>query len=349
MRLIGNSLAMGLCILGIGLGGNIASAAPRDTGSKNVVIPTVYESGHFYAVPQLANGQRMRFLLDTGGGTTPAPFISETQASRLDLKPDHTCQLGSREVPAVSPVFAAGQALPDLSATCKGVMILPDMKDYKEPFGQFVPMYFIGGRWTFDYPGRKVIVRGAAWQPSPRAHEVALGFKPVDESPLTGWPRVQIRVDGDVMDMLLDTGATAQPTAASLAANPTDVTDGQTVGSYITHSVFERWREKHPDWKVLENGDALFSTFPRTIRVPHVEIAGWNIGPVWFIERPDKAFHGMMAELMDKPPEGAVGANMLAHFRMTIDYPKRTASFECVDGCTTAATSGGGLSAASSH
>jgi hypothetical protein len=59
---------------------------------------------------------------------------------------------------------------------------------------------------------------------------------------------------------------------------------------------------------------------------------------VWFTERPDRAFHGMMASIMDAAPEGAIGANVLGRFRMTIDYPHATAWFRCAGDCTAAAT-----------
>jgi hypothetical protein len=46
----------------------------------------------------------------------------------------------------------------------------------------------------------------------------------------------------------------------------------------------------------------------------------------------------MMASLMDASPEGAIGANVLDHFGMTIDYPHATAWFRCAGGCTAAAS-----------
>jgi hypothetical protein len=42
----------------------------------------------------------------------------------------------------------------------------------------------------------------------------------------------------------------------------------------------------------------------------------------------------MMASLMDKKPEGAVGANILRPFRIALDYPGETAWLQCVRDCT---------------
>jgi hypothetical protein len=58
---------------------------------------------------------------------------------------------------------------------------------------------------------------------------------------------------------------------------------------------------------------------------------------VWFTERPDKNFRQFMAQMMDKPPEGAIGGNVFDRFRMTLDYPHATAWFDCARGCTSAA------------
>jgi hypothetical protein len=44
----------------------------------------------------------------------------------------------------------------------------------------------------------------------------------------------------------------------------------------------------------------------------------------------------MMASIMDAAPEGAIGANVLGRFRMTIDYPNATAWFTCAGNCTAA-------------
>lgn len=36
--------------------------------ASETIIPTTYEAGHFFAVPQTIEGRTLRFLVDTGGG-----------------------------------------------------------------------------------------------------------------------------------------------------------------------------------------------------------------------------------------------------------------------------------------
>jgi len=164
---------------------------------------------------------------------------------------------------------------------------------------------------------------------------VPLGFRHDDDGHRAGFPRVSIRVDGQSLDLLLDTGASSYPTAAAVKVSGTPTVRGEGVTSYITSSVFERWHAAHPDWRIVEHADDKVAAKPlgRIIEVPEVEIAGWTVGPVWFTEQPDRAFHVFMAQFMDKPTEGAAGGNLFQHFVMTLDYAHQSAYFRCVRSC----------------
>ena len=327
------SVGYGLALVALAV--MIAPPARGAAGTSDVVIPTAFESGHIYATPTLANGRSMRLMLDTGGGTAPTLWISNSQAAQLGISVDHQCKVDGQTYNAASPTFEVSSRLPELSTLCRGVVVIPD-EAAQGTSGQVVPSYFRGGVWTFDYPGRQVVIRRGRWRPSKDAHGISLGFKKLPDRHHAGWPRITINVDGESLNMLLDTGATAKPTPESLQVAPRDLTDGFTVGSYITQSTLQKWRTKHPDWLVIENGDALLPTFSHMIRVPELEVAGWSLGPVWFIERPDEAFHSMMASLMDEPPEGAIGGNVLEHFRLTIDYQRSEGWFQCESECSSA-------------
>lgn len=319
---------------------SVMAKVDAEAATTDVVMPTTYESGHFYATPMLDNGKAMRMVLDTGGGFWPSYWINEIQADALSLTADGSCMVDGRTFALAHPQFRPGEGIPDFPGSCRGVVIVP-ASDGAEADGQLVPLYFLHGVWTFDYPDRKVILRTRGVVPPAGAHKTALGFRVSPSGLMFGWPRIVLTVDGQALDMLLDTGATAHPTPAGLKASGISTTGGFGVTSYITKSTMDAWRKKHPDWTVVEQGDDLVprNIFP-IIRVPAVQIAGWEVGPVWFTERPDSAFHSMMASLMDRPPEGAVGANIFEHFRMTIDYPHKDAWFECVSGCAPASGAG---------
>jgi hypothetical protein len=312
------------------------------------VLPTVYEAGHFYAVPETVQGQRLRLVVDTGGGGGLGTYwITAEAARRLHLK-TRTCRIDNGSITvADAPVYKPGLGLPSPSSSpCGKVVMIQDVpKGYgwnAHDEGQFSGSYlYARGVWTFDYPHERLTLQGHSWRPDTTAHAAPLGFQRDNHGRAThGYARIAIRVDGQPLDMLLDTGATAHPTAAGEKASGTPTVDGLGVTSYVVASVFERWHKAHPDWRVVADGDAAFG--PKRpmplIEVPRVEIAGWTVGPVWFTERPDPAFHDMMSSAMDKRVEGAVGGNVFEHFVMTIDYPRATAWFRCVTGCKAVAT-----------
>jgi hypothetical protein len=96
--------------------------------------------------------------------------------------------------------------------------------------------------------------------------------------------------------------------------------------SFITANVFEKWRKRHPEWRVIEgaekrSGEAI-------IEVPKIVVGGYTVGPVWFTRRADRNFHEYMSQWMDKRIEGALGGNALCHFRVSVDYPRAFAVFE---------------------
>ncbi|HKR75660.1 MAG TPA: hypothetical protein VJR95_03290 [Rhodanobacter sp.] len=323
------------------------AAAPATTAPATAqVLPTVYEAGHFYAVPETMDGQRLRLLVDTGGGggATRLYWITTQAAKRLHLK-THTCLLDEKAPITVAklPDYKPGYGLPaPASSPCGKVLMVQDAPPGYDDDGQFSGSYlYAGGVWTFDYPSRRVTLQDGAWHPDPATHDTRLGFQHDDHGRATqGYPRIVIRVDGQPLDMLLDTGATAHPTSEGEKASGTPVVNGIGVTSYITTSVFSRWHQAHPGWRVVTNGDDLFGPkhTMRLIEVPTVEIAGWSVGPVWFTERPNAPFHGMMSSLMDRQIEGSVGANVFQHFVMTLDYPHEAAWFRCVRDCKPAVT-----------
>jgi len=187
--------------------------------------------------------------------------------------------------------------------------------------------WFAGHVFTFDYAKRRLVLRPDGDVPSVAAeHRIAVGFQRDDTGAVAvPYGRIQITVDGTVLDMLLDTGATVVLTEAARAALGGAATHRAT--SFIIASVFERWHEAHPEWRVIEAADQTSEGEPM-IEVPRVPIAGYEVGPVWFTRRPDSAFHEFMAQYMDKPSDGAFGGSGLRYLRVTVDWTRGVAAFE---------------------
>jgi hypothetical protein len=311
----------------------LAGAAPAQ------MLPTHYEAGHFYATPQTVDGSSLRLLVDTGGGGAAGMYWLSAKASqRLGLKTG-TCTVDGDALPvATPPAYRPGRQLPPAGGPCAGKLLV-NPGPYPDD-GQLGAAYLGNRVWTFDYPRQQLRMEATDWRPDPTAHRAPLGFQTDAHGKVAQhFPRIVVHIDGKPLDMLLDTGATAHPTPAGKAAAGTETVNGFGAASYITTSMLESWHKAHPRWPIVEDGDDLMAPRlkARLIEVPKMEIAGWSVGPVWFTERPDRAFHGMMARLMDTSPEGAIGANVLVRFRLTIDYPQATAWFSCAGSCTAAA------------
>ena len=192
--------------------------------------------------------------------------------------------------------------------------------------------WFADRVWTFDYPGQRLLLwpDSAAVMPADPAHAVALGFRTdTTGTRVLSFPRLRVEIDGDSIDLLFDTGATANIPAAALE-KLADGLPAERATSFITSSVLNRWRERHPDWRVIDEADETVPAMVM-IEVPSLSIAGFDAGPVWFTERPDRNFHEYMSSFMDRRVEGALGGSGLKYFRITVDYPRAMAWFERPD------------------
>lgn len=166
-------------------------------------------------------------------------------------------------------------------------------------FDGILGAYWFGDkRWRFDYAeGKLYRVDSIYWPALPASHTVELGFM-TDSSGqvLTHFPRLDIVVDGDTIPTLPDTGAklSLSDDAANIMGQ-----EGEVGGSFIISTLFDRWRLHHPDWRVIEGGDAHLEM--DLIEVPEVTIANHTVGPVWFARRPDQNFTEYMSQWMDHP------------------------------------------------
>ena len=317
--------------------------AANSAAETRTPIPTIYEAGHFYAKPVTTSGQPLRLLVDTGGaGFNGYAVLYASTVARLKLT-TAKCDHGDMQATIVPRLdFQPGKSLPlEDHAYCPAVaMVIDDPTLIKTDDGIMGGGNFPGHIWTFDYHKRQLWLESHDWTPTKSAKAAALGFMRNDDgTPGSPFARIEIKVDGEIFSMLLDTGATAMPSSAGAQASGTETVNGVGVTSYIVSSTIDRWHARHPTWRMIDGGDILFAKHPmRTIEVPAVEIAGWTVGPVWFTERADPAFHKFMSQYMDKQVEGAVGGNVYAHFAMTVDYPKAKAWFDCKVGCAAAAS-----------
>ena len=314
--------------LALGLGASTALALIQSPG-KPLSLPVSYEEHRFYVQPVTKDGVTLKFYTDTGGGL----FILREVAERLHCSINNVGGEGANAFYLTSlPAFKPEAAVPlPLSREGRLPVWAPSAKerdtespDYAGMLGQ---EWFAGRVWTFDYPHHQLFMRASGDLPKQdAAHRVTLGFKSDETGKRAlNFPRIQVTIDGESLDLLFDTGAMTKLSDTALNALK-DQRAAVRATSFITTSIFEKWRKAHPDWRVIESADLPLNE--PMIEVPAVTLGGYTVGPVWFTRRADKNFHEFMSRFMDKRVEGAIGGNALRHFQVTVDYPQAIAIFE---------------------
>ena len=322
-------VAIGAAALGALTGAGLSAQETAEATVTLVELPVRYADDRYFVSPVLESGDTLLLYTDTGGG---ANMLWPATAERLGLAGEWLRQ-GSDSARLVAfPPMVPAASIPMPSAPPplgSGFLVIPP-QGFKEGDGFLGRTWFADRVWLFDYPGRSLaLVTGGAPASAPE-HRVPLGFQTDSAGRrTTHFPRITAAVDGDSLDLLFDTGATVNLTPAALAALG-DGGPAQRGTSFITQSVFKRWRAAHPDWRVVDSADMVGNA--PMIEVPRVTVAGHEVGPVWFTVRPDRAFHEWMAQWMDRPLDGALGGSALRYFRVLVNYPEAYAAFERVDG-----------------
>lgn len=295
-------------------------------------IPASFRADHIYVRPVTTGGDTLTFYVDSGGGLN---MLLQGVADRLELPSVQVQAEGQTLNLADWPAWRPDASIPPASDSAGPIAgrlaIVPLGRDLAGILDS-TDAGFLGGRWlghrvwTIDYPAGELWLRAPGDLP---AHgpdqEVKLGFQ-VDSlgRRTTHFARLGVTIDGDSLELLFDTGATVTLTDSALRVLG-DGGPARRAMSFMSATVFERWRAAHPDWRTIAHGSRFHTDL---MEVPEIDIAGQRVGPVWFEERPTGTFEKYMSSMMDQPVVGALGGNALRFFRVTIDYPNAVAVFE---------------------
>lgn len=283
------------------------------------VVPAEFVRDRIFVLGSAADGERVRFFTDTGGGWNAISAVAET---RLKLPRQGDVEIDQGRAPLVdartlfdhSKIPAPVRDEPWLH----GMLVVAPADQFSEGDGTLGSRWFSGRIWEIDYGSREV--RVLPKRPAlPGFREVPMGFA-VDENGrrTLNFPRITIGVDGQQIDVLLDSGASAKLTSS--AASVLGHEAGASVGtSFVIRSIFEQWKAAHPQWRTIPNADARGGF--AMIEVPTVQIGGINVGPVWFTMRPDPNFLEFMSQMTDETVRGALGGSALKYLHVVLDYP----------------------------
>lgn len=323
-----------------------ANAPPaHGTGQVAQLLPSYFlDEERFYLELPTVDGDTLLGFCDTGGGicmllphTNKKPGIRSRSRTGLlkgimpvqyilfaDLVPDHA-------IPAPWPLSNLVLRGPFRRITSP-YLLIPPMEKELELMMEVQPemdaflgqAFFMHSAWTFDYPNREIWINTPLKAAEANAPNVQkLGFKKDEEHvKIFGHPRMQIEVDGEPLDVLFDTGATMILTDAG--REQMGVKKKTLGASFIAASVFQAWRNAHPEWKYYPKADLIGDV----IEVPIVKIGDFEVGPVLFAERPDENWSEGMIASMDQVVKGAIGGSALRYFKVTIDYNSELIRFD---------------------
>ena len=294
---------------------------------STLALPSVFVADRIFVEHVAIDGDTLRFLTDTGGGL----FLLERAVEKLDLAITDTAMVEGRPTPLITPPeFGNASPLPSIPLdevplfSSEGQSALLEVGD-----GMLGHAWFGDRVWTFDYERKEMRYHTSSAGLIENAdHTVSLGFRKDEEGRrVNNFPSIEATIDGETYAFLFDTGASlvlSDSAHAKLGGPPVQGT------SFISESIFEKWRSDQPEWRIIENADRFPGGMP-VIEVPEVSVAGHTVGPVWFTKRPDRNFHEYMSGMMDRHVEGALGGSLFRYFVITADYPGARAAFERVE------------------
>lgn len=293
-------------------------------------LPAEFIGHRIFVNPLFDDGASLALFTDTGGSMLIKPNVLH-KATKIISKSTEESFLTSDEdrgefQQAFFPAFNAEAWIPGIDGS-PGLwfIVFEDthgrLKDVDGMIGQ---QWFADRVWTIDYLNQEFHL-GCTRDDFSNGQSCPLAFMTDEKGKrLVSFPRIQATVDGETIDFLFDTGATVF--LSDKVYNIIGDGGPQIRGtSFITASVFERWKRNHPDWLTYDDADELLNE--SMIQVPEVEIAGYKVGPVWFTRRADTSFHDYMSSFMDRKIDGAIGGSLFQYFSIVVDYPNAVAYF----------------------
>lgn len=300
------------------------STSPHGPGTEGLsqwsVVPAIFEEDRVFLQFQTTRSTFF-FFSDSGGGTVPFTYRDVLERGGLSFQevgtPDDRKEgfLGFAEVPGLGRARVFDEKL---SKDSELSFIRNFVKD-----GFVGATYFGRDTWQWDYR-RKTFKKARVFIPLEGRGVIPVSFKNEKGERTTNQPLIQIEVDGEVLSVLFDTGAT---TWYSEEAQKIAGVGEYSASSFIREKVYKRWKSRHPEWKVIKRGERFIGG-QDLIRVPEVTIAGVKVGPVWFSIRPDAIYDNYGPKYLGGLCDGAIGGNAFKYMRITADYGEKRFKFE---------------------
>jgi hypothetical protein len=285
--------------------------------AQAVALPARVEGNVVVLTPALQSGRRLRILVDSGG----YDLIDPPAAVRTGSVARPVALRGRSGRSAIAfPAFAPRIPLPPTR------WLIARPSAFASTFA--VPVdATLGASWmrryaiTVDYPRRTVSLAAAAPNAASVPLRVAIGVAPAPDLPPIVIATIDVRIAGEALTMLLDTGSTASIGVAARRAMPDRSAVRQ--ACLIDAVTLERWHRAHPRWPYIASGAALPGDPPGSrsamIRVPSVGIGALRSWPTWFVARADRSTFAALSKRLGRPVTGDLGGDALRSWKVTYD------------------------------
>jgi hypothetical protein len=207
-----------------------------------------------------ASGDTLRFLADTGGPTYVYDHVADRYADPSDSTlDDHEARM---------PLFADGASIPPISGSDERMIRRAfDSTDFRgDRDGMLGHAWFAGRAWTLDYGNESLQFHPPDWDTPRTAGTTRMYPENTGDLPARTLPVVDLTVDGADYRFLLDIGATLVLTDSALG----ELSDGlpaRRATSFVVASVFDAWRDRHPEWRVIDDADRISGERVASFRV----------------------------------------------------------------------------------
>jgi predicted aspartyl protease len=245
--------------------------------------------------------RKARAWVDTGGGwfAITEPLAKELGVTRTgdDIKVGD-----GHATPITHPDVRLGELPIDLSTANVyeelGVTQIDPGIDAEAFLPARVLMHYNA---IFDYPARLfTLAQPGALRPQGKRVGMVV-------HPQSGFPRVEISLDGERYGFLIDTGAAY---------------------TMISRKVLEKLAAAHADWPRVTGAVAEANMIGNEmdidallVRIPRMNLGSLAIANVGAVSRRVGIFETSMSQMMTAPIVGAIAGNVLKTMRIELDYP----------------------------